>query len=255
VADGNNLEAASRAMRVLLEMSESADPALALSALEHIAGLENRPADQAAAVAQLDDMRERKALAEIVRLGAVEQQSYVLSGREINRHLLIGSNWQGGDEGLKYLTHLRSFYRISIHSAPISDEGLKHLHGLRLVGSNGIQPRLELYGTKVTAEATDAFQDAHREIEIDLRNAAKLGVAGDPQLNQAAITYVEAGSAAMEAGIQAGDVIVKFEDEPVEDFEQLTAMIAKRQPDETASLEIRRGNQTFVKTVKFKRWE
>jgi serine protease Do len=76
-----------------------------------------------------------------------------------------------------------------------------------------------------------------------------LGVAGEPKGETCRVTQVFPGSAAARAGIQVGDVIRKFNDEPVAEFEQLARLVRKREPGDKVKIELVRGEQTMTLDV------
>jgi S1-C subfamily serine protease len=58
------------------------------------------------------------------------------------------------------------------------------------------------------------------------------------------VTSIIPGSGAAEAGIQEGDLIVRFKDEPIENAADLIATIRATQPGTTATMEIVRDGQS-----------
>ena len=60
--------------------------------------------------------------------------------------------------------------------------------------------------------------------------------------------------AAWAAGIQPGDVIVKFNGQVVRDFEHLTSHIANFKPGEKATIDWDRDGQVFSHEVTFGKW-
>ena len=124
-ADGNRLEVATRAVRVLLKYSEHDDANLSQAALGSIATLKNRPVESAAAQAMLDALREKQALAEVLRLGGTKDEDRArFDGFGPDVHLKIGAAWKGGDAGLEQVGYLQSLLTLNIHATPITDKGL-----------------------------------------------------------------------------------------------------------------------------------
>lgn len=251
-ADGNRLETAARAVRLLRQLSESDDLQIATAALERLAGLKNRPTERRAAEAILQGMRSRAALAAIKRLGGVEKESYALRGETVTGvigQLVLGEDWKGGDEGLKHIRALERVQRLSIHGAPITDKGLVHLRGLTNLA------RLELYGTEATPAGVEALAKTMPGVEIDFRRGALLGVAGGAHPKGALVSFVAPDSAAWRAGIQPGDVITKMNGQTFDGFKGLTALIAKCKPGDKAALELLRDGQPLSKEVVFGAWK
>ncbi len=70
-----------------------------------------------------------------------------------------------------------------------------------------------------------------------------LGVTGQPDLDEARIEQVRPGSPAESAGLQPEDVVVRFGDTPITNFESLRAAVADTMPGERLALLIRRDDQ------------
>lgn len=248
-ADGTNLEVATRAVRLLLQLSESEDLEVSLAALERIADLKNRPAEQRAAEAILQGRRSREALAAIERLGGVEKGRYEIDGLTIIAHLHLGEQWKGGDDGLRHVRDLDQLQRLTIHGTPVTDKGIEYLKGLKAVA------RIELYGTKATRAGVDELAKALPHVDIDFRGGAMLGVGGIAHPQGAQVTFIQADSAAWDAGVQPGDVITKFNGQAFQGFEGLTAFIARCEPGEKATLELLRDGQAITKEIRFGKWK
>ncbi len=71
-----------------------------------------------------------------------------------------------------------------------------------------------------------------------------IGVQGDPASNLAKIIEVYPGTPAQKAGIKIGDVILKFDGQPVTDFASLAALVGERDPGDKVKLQVRRDEQT-----------
>ena len=248
-AESSNLEVATRAVRLMLQLSEAEDVEVAIAALKRIAALKNRPAEQRAAEAISQGLHAREALAAIVRLGGEVEGRYEIDGQVVIDHLHLGEQWKGGDEGLQHLRDLEPVRRLSIHSAPVTDEGLAHLNELsHLV-------RLELYGTDITRAAAERLAEKMPGVEIDFRGGAMLGIGGIAHAKGAQVTFVQGQSAAARASLLPGDIITAFNGQAFQGFDELTAFIARCHPNDQATLEILRDGQTFSKDVRFGAWK
>ena len=244
-ADGNRLEVATRAVRVLLRYSEHDDAKLSQAALESIASLKNRPVESAAAEAMLGALREEQALAEVLRLGGAKDVDRALyNGFGPDKHLKLGAAWKGGDAGLEQVGYLQSLITLNIHATPITDKGLAHLKGLKSL------VWLELYGTYVTDQGVESLQNALPHVDIR-HHRVFLGVKGRAHLKITRISEVVPGSTAEKAGIQSGDVITKFDGQRVTDFQSLTNRIATHKPGDTVVIEWIRGDQVLTKEITF----
>ena len=71
-----------------------------------------------------------------------------------------------------------------------------------------------------------------------------LGVKGDARSAAAKVASLVTGGPAEKAGLQAGDVIVKFAGRPVKDFAALQSFVNDSQPGDKVALEIDRGGKS-----------
>jgi hypothetical protein len=248
-ADGDVLEVATRAVRILLELSNERHDDTARAALRQLAQLKHRPAERATAESILNRMRETEALATIVDLGGVEQLRYTVDGRAVVGRLLIGRKWKGGDIGLEHVNCLRGLRILSVHGVPISDAGIARLRGTPAL------VQIQLFGTNVTSGGAAALAEALPHVKIDYRRGALLGVKGIGGMPDARIAHVVAGSAAAEAGLAVSDVITKFNGRPVTDFQSLTRFVAERKAGEEVDLEVMRGDQRLTVSVTLGAWQ
>ena len=77
------------------------------------------------------------------------------------------------------------------------------------------------------------------------RGRPMIGVREDRDSNEAKIGEVIPGMPAASAGIEVGDVIVKFNGEPVPDFDALVELVGKTRPGQMVVVELRRDGQTI----------
>jgi serine protease Do len=71
-----------------------------------------------------------------------------------------------------------------------------------------------------------------------------IGVVGSPESNMAAILNVHPSSPADKAGMRAGDVVVRFDDRTIRQFDELREAVATKNPGDMVELEVRRGEKT-----------
>ena len=64
------------------------------------------------------------------------------------------------------------------------------------------------------------------------------------------VSQVISGSPAEKAGVKAGDIIVKFNDQPVKDHSHLKNLVGKEKPDASAKLTVFRDEKTIDLNVK-----
>lgn len=249
-ADDRNLEVATRAVRLLLEMTESDDLDQSVAVLERVARLKNRPVERNAAEAMLQGMREKKAVAEIKELGGIEKSPYMVDSQRYLGHLHLGEKWKGGDQGLRLIKNLSYLQILEVHGIGVTDAGVEHLHDVDTL------VELQLYGTKVSPEAVARLRAALPNTNVQYRKGALLGVRGSPDqvVGGAHILDVQPDSAAAAAGIQPNDVITAFNGQPVQNFTDLTDHIAGFKPGDKATLEVTRGEEKLTKKVEFGKW-
>ena len=97
-----------------------------------------------------------------------------------------------------------------------------------------------------------ALSSAERLVAGEEIRAAFLGIAGtDPDLGRAGalITEVIPDSAAAAAGLQVGDLIVSYNDSPIESFAALAGLVASSQPGDAVALDVVRGVDEFTITA------
>ena len=249
-ADSKNLEVATRAVRAMFQISQANEGKHARVALEAIAALTNRPTDQSTAKAILNGLREHEAMATVKELGGIIEREYQVDGEMMFLQLRLGTDWKGGDEKLKAVADLKSLRYLWLHGTPISDEGLLALKEMKDL------TQLQVYGTNATKAGVEKLREALPNTEVHFRLGALLGIRGMVGFQGGAVVdAVQEDTAAEAAGIHARDVIVKYDDQAVNSFEELTSFIAKCKPGDKANLEIIRDGETITKEVTFGGWK
>lgn len=241
VAKTGSLESSTRAINILLHWSESKEHGLRFAALENLARLTHRPRESAMATRLLAEARERTALETLVKFGATVGPDRQVHGAG-NLQVVIGQQWQGGNEGLQHLANMSHATTISLHVAPLDGSAVDYL-----IKTPHVQ-RVELYGTKFSPEAVAKLkQQLPDGAEVVERGGAMLGIVGN-------VESVVKNSAADKAGIQARDRITEFNGEKVADFDALTQRIAKQKAGDTVTLTVLRNTQTLQVKVIFDQW-
>jgi hypothetical protein len=200
-----------------------------------------------------------KDLAQLRWLGNV--QSLTLEGERITDDSLRGLAGMKSLVGLSLkrakITHqalagvgeLEQLRVVEVFYSPVGDEALGLLKQLK-------NPDLvKLYGTKMSKQTVEELQLALPGAKVDARSGGFLGVGCQAHPLGCGVSIVHPGSAADKAGIQPGDVITRYEDRKVQDFEELTQLIGQNVPDDTVTLQIWREGETFTKEVKLGEWE
>lgn len=280
--DGAGAEATTRGLFVLKELALTGEPAAdeaARVALERATELKNGSVARRAAamLARLDASRQERALSVLERLGAkVAMARPQQIGQQIFQDLQsveIGEDWQGTVQDLRWIKWLAEvdqivFRRVKITEGvlanvaplkklkvlevkyvPIGDAALAHLQELK--GTLAIR----LYGTAISKEGADKLQTALATTKIDFRQGGFLGIGGQPHPQGFAITIVHPNSAADKMDLRVNDVVLKYGDKPIADFDALTAEISKNKPGDEITLEVLRDEQTLIKKLTLGEWD
>lgn len=234
VAERGSLEAATRAMDAIHAIYNRGDDAT-LDAVEEALeklGESSNPsvASRALTVLELNSgIRQRRAVAELKRLGAKFKYTVDVRGRHELQHVLFGRNWKGGDDALKYL------------------QRLPHVPAIYVVRSQKISPMSE--------EAQKELAATLPQSNVQERGAACLGVAGGNHPQGTQIMKVETGSAADNGGIREWDIITSIGGEPAPSFDELVRLIATHEPGEAVDIDVVRGGQELTLEVEMGDWE
>jgi hypothetical protein len=235
--ESGDFEVASRAIEIVRELLASDDLDLAGEAerlLERAAEEGGRPGRLATAALEFHHVgMAATARARLESLGAVfrERPFVEQSGIEVE----FSAGWKGGLEDLRQLARLRGLSAVGFHGIQLDPAALA------VIGRLGRLGRLELFGTGLDDAAVAALAVKLPAARIDVRKGGKLGVAALAFGGPCEIRTVEPGSAADQAGIRPGDVVVAVDDEPIADFDGLTARVAGRGPGERVRLAVTRG--------------
>ena len=76
-----------------------------------------------------------------------------------------------------------------------------------------------------------------------------IGVSGPDKKNRTQVNKVEPGGPADKAGIEVGDIIIKFGDDQVTDFNSLIALVGLRRPGEKVAVTVMRRKKKVVVTL------
>jgi hypothetical protein len=155
--------------------------------------------------------------------------------------------------GLEPIANLPRLQHLSVLYSPINDEVIPTLEKIKTLTN------VRLYGTEITKTAAQRLNTAlggdGLERRVDHRHGAFLGIGGDRGTRGCEVTIVQANSAAQKAGLQPGDIVVRFADEPIADFEALTLAIGKYKARDTVTFEILRGDTPRKIEVTLGEWD
>jgi hypothetical protein len=191
--------------------------------------------------------------------------------RDVQQVTLSGSFVN--DAWLDYLAGMQKLYAVKIKHANLTDAGLARLRDMSTlqyvkllyvpIGDGAVRylreckqlARLKLYGTKISSEGARELVQSLGEKEVDCRRGAFLGISPSELGENWIVNSVTRDSSAEAAGIRAGDVITKYENQTVRDFETLTRLISNNNVGDTVTVEILRDGRTLVKQIKFGEWD
>jgi hypothetical protein len=138
------------------------------------------------------------------------------------------------DAGLAAIATHPGLRQVGIYYTPLSDPALKQLEALPVLSF------VKLYGTKVSADAVEKFQATTGVPKVDIRKGAFLGVGCMSIDNECVLSTVHDNSPAAKAGLAHDDVLIRFGQTKVTDFESLTAQIAQLDAGDQIEVEVRR---------------
>ena len=254
--ESGDFEVASRGIEIVRELLAGDDIDLAAAAeqlLERSAERGGQPGRLATAALEFHQVGMAAAARErLESLGAVfrERPFVEQAGIEVE----FGAGWKGGVEDLRQLARLRGLSAVGFHGIRLDPAALA------VIGRLGRLERLELFGTGLDDAALAALAAKLPAARIDVRKGGKLGVAALAFGGPCEIRTIEPGSAADQAGIRPGDVVVAVDDVPIADFDGLTARVAGRGPGERVRLSVSRSGaangdpQRLEFTVKLDAW-
>jgi hypothetical protein len=210
----------------LVEPAEVAFEQLRESKNRHIASRADATLEQ-----YKTTIRQVRALAEISRLGGsvkeLTPKGLQAIGPGDNKQLMIvlGRDWRGGDDGLKFVRRL-------------PDDTALYL--LR----NRVTEKILTPG--VTTEGVEQLRREMPRLRLAYRGPAFLGISPLNRIPGCFVGDVSPDSPAAKAKILPGDVVVRFDDKPVADFDELVLLIQDKQPGDKIKVEFLRGEEEDI---------
>lgn len=165
-------------------------------------------------------------------IGAVFEERPLME--QAGLEVLFDEGWAGTATDLRQLARLRGLVAVCFHGVPLDEQALA------VIGRLERLQRVELFGTGVDQQAVAALTARLPAARIDVRQGGKLGVGALAFGGPCEVRTVEPGSAADQAGVRPGDVILAVDDSPITDFDGLTARVSGRRPGERLRLSVSR---------------
>lgn len=236
-----DLEVASRGVEIVGELLASDDEELVAAAEACLAGVVAHDGSAASRLAAAALEFHALGMATAARerleaLGAVFRERPAVEGRGLE--IEVNAAWRGTPTDFRQLARLRGLAGVGVYGVPVDDATLAVLAELPDV------TRIELFGTGAGREAAGLLAEKLPAARIDVRKGGKLGVSSLARVGPCEIRTVEPGSAADQAGLRSGDVVLTIDDEPVENFDNLTERLADCAPGEVVTLGIARRGGT-----------
>jgi hypothetical protein len=181
---------------------------------------QHRPARERRAIARIEELGGRIDFSQEQRIDFDDQALPLID------HIVIGPKWKGGDDGIKHILKLSQVKRLyRVKGAPISDAARQKLEDAGFV--------------------------------MDDRGAF-LGIGSSVQFggeaNGCEVDTVRDGSPAAQGGLQRGDLIVKFDDRPVKQFNDLIELLKESEPGRKVAFTVLRGGEALVLPVTLGDW-
>lgn len=151
-------------------------------------------------------------------------------------------------EGAKQLGKLPRLQLLEIRYCPLGDDAIPELTQL------GFLLRLTLYGTDISPEGAERLVDNFGKDTVDYRSGGFLGLLFDRLGQSCAIERVVRDSAAQQAGIQAGNVILAINGKAVITSEEAIAEISKCKVSQEVTLSIEQNGIVNELRVKLGEW-
>jgi hypothetical protein len=163
--------------------------------------------------------------------------------------LMLGTQWRGGDEGLKLLKDVPEIWSISVSGAKITDESLQYFAELPHLAN------LQVRDASFTRQGLQKLRKQKPELQIQARGEAMLGVNADVGISPLTLTSVFQDAGAYQAGLREGDVILSVDGVSIMEFSDLTISIYGRKAGEKIRLAYEREGvkKTVEVTLKKRR--
>lgn len=231
-----DLEVASRGIEVLRDLLV-ADPEVAAqaeAALERCAEAGGSPAARLAEVTLEYHAKGTAAAARerLESLGAIFEERPLLE--QAGLEVVFGDAWSGETADLRQLARLRGLVSVGFHGVSLDAAALG------VIGRLERLEQVELFGTGVTDKDVADLARRLPAARIDRRQGGKLGVGALAFGGPCEVRTVEPGSAADQAGVRSGDLILALDGTPIPDFEALTTRVAGCRPGERLTLVVSR---------------
>lgn len=257
-AAGDNLEITCRAIKSLAAILDTDDDATfdaAETALEQLEASANASAARRAAVA-LESQPLRRLNRSVARLnllgGGVRRMKRTGLGLPesnsepgavfVPTHVILLDRWTGGSAGLVNIKRMNSSLKV------LADTGQIQMISWPL-------PLYVIDGANVSPEALEELQHSLPGLNIEPRGPARLGVTCERRLGECVIDGIEENSGAERAGLRKSDVVVRYDGETVESFDQLTQITRRHKAADRVKLGVQREGEFVELEIELSGWD
>ncbi len=157
------------------------------------------------------------------------------------------------NEDLQLLDSASELESLAIWYIPVSEDALQNVQKLPRIKT------ISLLGTRVSDHWVQDAAQKYPGLRIENRPGAFLGVmqlpsSGETPIKGVVLLNVTVGGAAEQAGLEAGDILVRFDGQEVSDFNSLKSLISGKRPGEAVSVRLRRGSEEITREVVLGKW-
>jgi hypothetical protein len=153
------------------------------------------------------------------------------------------------DAALEPLRKMGRIHSLEFRYVPLSDEQGD------LISSMPIRVSLNLMGTGISAQKVESMRSALPGLQIDHKRGGFLGVTCMDSLDACELLSVLPDSAAEEAGLISGDVIVRIGDAEIHRFRDLQNEINEHLPGDEVDVSFRRGDKIESIKLRLRKFE
>jgi hypothetical protein len=253
----SSLEQGQRCMAVLESYLTAEDPQLneqTEAALMKLAQQESGWAAQRAqnSLRMIRTMRQPLALQKLRTLGATiaQQPDYRTQGeQEIITVILDAKTWKGTEKDFELLRRIPDLRSVNIFGELVKEEQLVALREIKELEA------VNLYGTRLSDNGLKQLQEKLGD-RVLRRNGGMLGISGDQgSVEGCMVNTVQPKSAAENAGLIPGDLIVKIDNQKIETFRDLTTYIATKSGGDKVSVEYLREGKSNTTQAQLDQWK
>jgi len=151
------------------------------------------------------------------------------------------------DEAIRKLTSMRDLQILEVLYTPLTDGAIEHLLAMPKL------ERMRLYGNQFSEDGWLRLRQQAATFDIDLRRGGFLGIGCDD--NPCRVTIIRPGSVAATAGFQAGDVVLSYNQQPVQTMEELTRLIGQNVAGDKVTMELLRDGEKITKELVLGKWD